>query len=325
MATAVANPVDTTGQPAQQNVPLDPWATIAQQYGLGAPPAPGLPATLPGVTVGAPPQLNTNPGQFNDYTNMINSQINGAYGYNTPQAATSLIPQGSVPQPTAQQVSTSPQLQAMLNGQGYSPKVLAEMHATATQQPAQAGLQQMSQMKQALSQAGLTGSGASAALEGEVARQTGQAQGQANSAVDLQNANMSNQNQQFGIGQQTQIGTSNMQAANQMALANANMMFQSLTQNQQAQNSNNQLNTTISAQQKAAGAQASSGFLANQGQQATQNANTNQQQNNANQWQGQQQQTAYDWQKQTMPWQELNTRYGQAQNILGNTATANGG
>lgn len=294
----------------------DPWANLQNTYGLGTPPAQGMPASMPGVQLGQAPQMSTDMGQFNQYTNQINGQIQGAYGYQTPQGQAAMIDPSQMQHPGAQQMGTSPELQHMLSGEGYSPANLARMRATATEAPAQAGLQQMSQMKRMLGESGISG-GADVALRGEVARQTGQNQSQALNNVELQNANMGNANQQFGVGQQTGIGMGNMQQANQMALANANQMFQALTQNQQASNSMTQMNTGLQANQQLSGANASSGFLGQQGAQGQQQRHDNETQNNQNVFARQTQQGNMDWDKQKSQWQELNNRYGQAQNTLG--------
>lgn len=297
--------------------PTDPWMQIANAYGLGAPPAQGMPASLPGVQVGAPPQVSTNMNDFTGFMNQINGQIGGAYGYQTPQANASLIDQSRIPQPNAQQFGTSAELQRLLSGQGYTQEMLTRMRATATEQPAQAGLQQMSQMRRMLGEAGVHG-GAEVALRGEVARQTGQAQGQALRDVDLQNANTGMENQRFGVGQQTSIGLSNMQAANQIALQNSQMLFQALRDNQSAQNSTNQLNTQMQGQQRLAGANAQSNFLGQQGAQGQQQRNDNTNANANRQWDASKMQTGLDWDRQTRQWDELNKRFGQSQNILGN-------
>lgn len=294
----------------------DPWAQIAAAYGLGAPPAQGMPATLPGVQVGAAPQMGLGSQQFLDFMDQIGGRINNAYGYSTPQMQASLLDTGSIPNVSAREMGQSDELKRLLAGEGYNPKILAQMRATATEQPAQAGLQQMAQMKRQLGEAGISG-GAAAALRGEIARQTGQAQGQAMRDVDTENARVGVENTRFGVGQQTNIGLSNMQAANQMALANANMMFQALSQNQQAQNQASQFNTGLKAQQSAAGASAMSGFLGQQGAMGQQQRHDKEMQNNQNAWEGQKLQTGYNWQRQTMPWEELNKRYSQSQNILG--------
>jgi hypothetical protein len=294
----------------------DPWAQISSAYGLGAPPAVGMPSTLPGVRLGAPPQLSLDSARFTDFMNTIGGRMQNAFNYNTPQASASLIDQSQIQTPGAQQFGESAELKKLLAGQGYTPESLAMMRATATQQPAQAGLQQMSQMKRALGDAGLSG-GAAAALQSEVARQTGQAQGQALRDVDLENANRSIENVRFGVGQQTNIGLSNMQMANQMAMANANRLFEGLQSNQQAQNSTNQLNTSLQAQQGLAGASAQANFLGQQGAQWQDQANQREMENANKQFGTQLKQADYDWQKQTLPWQELNNRYGQSQQIMG--------
>jgi hypothetical protein len=294
----------------------DPWAEIAAAYGLGAPPAQGLPSTLPGVQVGAAPQVSTDPSGFMNYSDQVGGQIKNAFGYATPQASTSLIDQSKVPQPGAQQFGTSAELSRLLGGEGYSPEILAKMRANATEDTSSAGLQQMSQMKRALGQAGIEG-GAAAALQGEIARQTGQAQGRALSDIDINNAQVGVENTRFGVGQQSQIGMSNMQQANQMAMNNANMMFESLRSNQQAQNQGSQFNTGLKADQERAGASAQANFLGQQGAQWQDQRQEREMTNNQNNVNFQRDQTKYDWEKQSLPWQELNNRYGSAQNTLG--------
>lgn len=303
--------------------PNDPWAKIAAAYGLGAPPAQGMPATLPGVTVGKPDPYQFDQKAYLDLMNQINGQIGGAYGYQTPQGSASLIDQFQVPQGSAQQMGTSAELQRLLSGEGYTPEMLTRMRATATQQPAQAGLQQMSQMKRALGDAGIQG-GAAAALQGEVARQTGQAQGQALRDVDLTNANAGIENQRFGVGQQTQIGLSNMQQANQMAMANANMLFQALSQNANASNQMTMMNTQGQQQQRLSGANAQAGFLGQQGAQAQEFKNAGDMWNTNANWQAKQNQTGLDWDRQTRQWDELNRRFSQSQNLLGSFASSGG-
>jgi hypothetical protein len=133
----------------------------------------------------------------------------------------------------------------------------------------------------------------------------------------VQNANASMENTRFGVGQQTQIGMSNMQAANQMALANANIMFQALQANQQASNQTNMMNTQLKAQQGAAGASAMGNFLGQQGAQGQAQTHEKDMQNNQNTFNRQNTQAGFDWDRQKSQWEELNKRYGQSQNILG--------
>lgn len=295
----------------------DPWASLQQTYGLGAPAAPGMPASLPGVQLGAPPQLSGDDSRFTDFMNQINGQIGQAYDYETPQTQASLIGAGDVPQAQASQMGTSPELARMLSGEGYSPDTLTKMRASAYEQPAQAGRTQLTNVLRSLNDSGLGGSGAEAAMRGDVGRETGYAQGQALRDVDVANAQAGMENMRFGVGQQSNIGLSNMQQANQMALANSSQLFDALRANQAASNSANQMNTGLQAQQGAAGAAAQSGFLGQQGAQGQSQAQEKEVTNNQNAWEGQQQQAGFDWQKQLQPWEELNKRYGQAQGIMG--------
>ncbi len=233
----------------------DPWAQISSAYGLGAPPAQGLPATMQSADFGAAPQS---------------------------QAAQ--IDLSKIPQPTAQQTAVSPEILAMKSGEGYSPDVLAKMKANAIDTASTAGVQQMGQMKRILGQSGVRG-GANAALQGDIARQSIQNQGTALNNIDINNAGVGNENKKFGIGQETQIGQGNMQAANAMALQNANTMFSGLQTNQAANQNNNQFNTGLTFQR-------------------------------------QNDQTNMNYQNQKNQWDELNKRYGQSQNILGSWGAA---
>ena len=143
-----------------------------------------------------------------------------------------LISGSAVPQTTAQQYGESPELQDMLKGSGFSPNILANMKATAMEGPAAAGAQEMAGLKRSLAASGLGYNPASAGYEENVAKRTGQAQVGALRDVDTANGQLSEQQKQLGLQQQTGIGLSNMQAANAAALDNANRMFQVLLQNQ---------------------------------------------------------------------------------------------
>lgn len=251
--------------PMQQEAPVaapiaeapaaDPWEQIATSYGLGAPPAQGLPTTLPDIQIGP-----------------------------APQAQASLIDTSQIPQPVAQQMPVSDTIKQMESGQGYAPDILARMRANAVQDASNAGLQEMGQTKRVLGQAGVRG-GAAAGVIGDVARRTGQAQSRALGDIDINNAQVGNQNRQFGIGQETSIGMGNQQAANAMALASASQMFSGLQSNQTAQNNTNQMNTGMAFQR-------------------------------------QNDQASVDFNNEKSQWDELNKRYGQSQNILGSWGAA---
>lgn len=310
-------PATPPGVPATPP-PADPWAHIADAYGLGAPPAQGMPAVMPGVQIGNAPQVDANAQDqaFQKTTGDINSKIGDAYNYQTPQAQTSLINKGDIQQPGAQQVQQSDQLMKMASGQGYDPAVLAKMKANATQTAATAGTQQMGQMKRLLGQSGVRGN-ANAAVQGDIVRQTGQAQGNALNNIDINDAGVGNENAKFGVGQQTQIAQGNMQEANSMALSNANRMFQGLQANQNASNQGSQFNTGLQAQQQQQRAGQQGSFLGQQGQQQNdQRFQTGQQNANMN-FQRQNDQAGLNWDKQKSQWQELNNRYGQSTNVLG--------
>lgn len=198
----------------------DPWAAIAAAYGLGAPPAQGLPATMSAPDFGPAPQMSP-----------------------------ALMDMNSIPQPQAQTMGISDQIRAMSGGQGYSPDVIARMKANAMETAASAGAQTMGQTKRILGQSGIRG-GAAAAVQGDVARQVGQTQGRAMNDIDISNAQVGNENAKFGIGQETSIGANNMQATNAMAVANANRMTSALQQNNQNQNGANTMNTQMTFQRQ---------------------------------------------------------------------------
>jgi hypothetical protein len=133
---------------------------------------------------------------------------------------------------------------------GYSPDILAQMQAGAQEAPAQAGAQQMAATRRSLGEAGLGTSPAAAAVTGDVARNVGDQQVAAQRAVSMANAQQAMQNMQFGVGQQTQIGLSNIEMANQMAMQNANRLFSAMQQNSQQQQQANQFNTQNQVQQQ---------------------------------------------------------------------------
>lgn len=263
-ADITANPIadpyapmfDTAAPVAAPAAPAaDPWTDIAAAYGLGAPPAQGLPATMPNTNIGAAPQAQPN-----------------------------LINLNEIPQPSAVQMPVSPEIAAMASGQGYAPDILAKMKANAIQGASSAGLQQLSQTKRVLGEAGVRG-GAAAAVQGDIARQTGQNQMNATNQIDVGNAQVGNENAKFGIGQETSIGQNNMAAANAMALENASKLYSGMQSNQNANNQTTQMNTGLTFQR---------------------------QENQAN----------MDYNNQKSQWDELNKRYGQAQNILGSWGAA---
>lgn len=125
--------------------------------------------------------------------------------------------------PDAAQVEVSPELKAMLSGQGYAPGVVSQMKAKSDEGAANTGQQQLSQAKIALGQAGLAGSPAAAALRMTVARQTGQAQTAGRRDVDINNAQAGMDNQKFGVQQQTGINTTNAAAKNERTTQQATL------------------------------------------------------------------------------------------------------
>ncbi len=116
---------------------------------------------------------------------------------------------GAIPQPKAERIDY-----------GYDPATLAQMRAGASENASRAGGQQMSAMRNQLERSGLSSSVAGAGVAGDIARQTGMAQNDALRNVDISNAQMQMGNQQSGIA-----------AANAMALANANRMFEAMRTN----------------------------------------------------------------------------------------------
>ncbi len=233
----------------------DPWASISQAYGLGAPPAVGTPSVLNRTVIG-----------------------------DAPQAQASLLDLNSIPQPVAERQTVSPEVQAMQSGEGYTPDILARMKANAVDANSRSSIAQMGQMKRILGQSGVRG-GANAAVQGDIARQAYQNENTALGNIDINNAQVGNENRKFGVSAANQIGQSNMAAANSMALANANNMFSGLQQNQTAQNQTNQMNTGLNFQR-------------------------------------QENQSNMDFNTQKSQWDELNKRYGQSQNILGSWGAA---
>ncbi len=195
------------------------------------------PSTLNAAMTPAPPQVpNQFPQDFNsNYFGTMNNlagQAQSQFDFRTPQAQAALMDTSQVPQPNAQQFGTSPELQQLLSGQGYDPATIARLNAGAIDNNSNSVLGQMSQSKRALGQAGLQNSPAGAAIQADIARQGYGNQNTALNDIALQNAQQGMQNRLAGVGFQSQIGLSNMEAANQMALANANRLFSAFSQNQ---------------------------------------------------------------------------------------------
>lgn len=194
------------------------------------------PFDIPSIVLPGAPNIGSTLDQgaqdrFTGLMNNIAGQVQQQYAYQNPAFTAAEMQRGDIPQAQAQQFGTSPELQQMISGQGFNPSILAQMRSRASEGVNQAGLSEMSQTKRALEQAGLGGSPAGAAVAGDVARRSGQARSSALRDVDIANAEQGIENAQFGIGQQTNIGLSNMQQANQMAMQNANMIFSGLSQN----------------------------------------------------------------------------------------------
>jgi hypothetical protein len=284
---------------------VDPWSNL---NGMGDI------APLPGVQVGEAPHLNTDPNQYNPIIDQTMGRIGGAYDFNTPTAQTSLL--NGAPQADLSQYGGSKELQDFLGGEGFSPKTLALMRTQAREAPAIAGRQQMNQMRRTLGEAGISGP-AAAGYMGDVARNTGYQQGQNLQNVELGNADQAAKNKQFGVGMQTNIGLTNMQQANMLALQNANQMFEALRANQNAQNNMNQFNTGNQMNQQMSRAGQQGSYAANAGQLTQNQVNQNQTENANKDWSRDIMNTQYDWQKQTMPWEEQNKRFGQATGTLG--------
>lgn len=92
------------------------------------------------------------------------------------------------------------EMKKLMSGQGYDPKTLAQMHASAMETPAAAGMQQMAQAKRALANSGFGfGSGGmGAGILGNVARDVGKQQVAANRDVDMGNAQVGMENFRLG-------------------------------------------------------------------------------------------------------------------------------
>jgi len=191
---------------------------------------------VPRIDLGEPAEVSgTFSGQEeSDYFTRMNNlaaQVQQQYGGPIPDFQAAQIALGNVPQSQATSMSISPELQRMMSGEGFSPQLMAGMRSRAIEDAARAGRSELSQAKIAMQQAGIGGSPAGAGIAADVARRSGQAQTAALRDIDIESALQAIQNQQFGIGQQTQIGLSNMQIANQMALANANRLFDAMNTN----------------------------------------------------------------------------------------------
>lgn len=203
------------------------------------------PSAIPQINLGAPPSVSPLlpedfRQQFVDMMNALQHAAGSKFDYQLPQAQAAQMGLGNVPQPNATTMSISPEIQAFLSGQGLAPDVLAQMRARATEDVSGAGRMELGQTRRALAQAGLSESPAGAAAAGDVARRTGAAQTSALRDIDINNAMLGLENQRLGVGYQQQAAMSNMEAANQMALANANRLFTAMSQNLANQQQTNQ-------------------------------------------------------------------------------------
>lgn len=189
--------------------------------------------TTDGSTGGTQPQQNPFAPSTGGFKNPF--AANGSdteSGFNTPGSA--LLNLGAVPNATAQQYQIPPEIQNMLEGKGgFSPETLASMNATAKESAANAGQQQMAQVKRQMAQNGIHGP-AAAGYAGAVAKQTGEQQQQNLQQVQQQNAQAQLAQQNMAAQIQAQAGEGNMQSANQLALSNAQMLYNALLSNQGA-------------------------------------------------------------------------------------------
>lgn len=193
---------------------------------------------------GAPNPFTPNAPKASGFSNPFAADgSNTENGFNTPGSG--LLNLGQTPSATAEKYQISPEVQAMLEGKGgFSPETLAGMNANAKESAANAGQQQMAQVKRQEAQNGVAGSPAAAGYAGAVAKQTGQQQQQNLQQVQQQNAQAQLQQQNMAAQIEAQAGEGNMQSANQLALSNAQMLFESLLANQ---------NTRLTTQRAVAG------------------------------------------------------------------------
>lgn len=131
------------------------------------------------------------------------------------EGAPSYIPTSAVPQPTMPS-----QVQQLIDGMGYDPATLALMRGHAVDDVAHGAMPQLAATRRALGTAGLTNSPAGQAYVANIGRQTGDKQSEALGNIDILNANVANQNRQFGLG-----------LAHQWAMENANRLFEAMGQN----------------------------------------------------------------------------------------------
>ena len=227
------------------------------------------PPAIPGIDLGQMPTMSAglDPTEYQrsiDFMHGLANTIGQQYDKPLPEAQAALMPEGQVPQPNAQLMSDA-FLDPFLSGQGYSPDILAKMRSRAVDDISTTSLSEMSQARRALEQSGLGESPAGAAIRSDVARRSGQEQTAALRDIDIQDANVGVENQRIGIGQKTAIGLSNMEQANQMALANANRLFASLNQNLSNQQQANMANFGANVDNRANQRSAVSNFLGQQG------------------------------------------------------------
>lgn len=224
------------GSPTEQYGTLETLDEMGNQVG---------PTAIPQINLGAPPEVSAYlpeafREQFINQMGNIAQSASGQFDYQLPTARAASMNEAGVPQPGAASFNISPEISRFLGGQGLDPATMAALRARAIEDTSSGGRLELGQAKRALGQAGLSQSPAGAAVQQDVARRTAQQQTGALRDIDVQNAMLGMENQRLGVGYQTQIGLSNMEAANQMALANANRLFSAMSQNLANQQQANQ-------------------------------------------------------------------------------------
>lgn len=227
---ATAGPTDGSSNPTGNSNPFgNPTGNSFGRTG-------GTPANPYGVssTGFSNPFGASSTGFSNPFTNPFAANgSNTESGFNTPGSG--LVNLGMVPNAPLSQYQISPQVEAMLNGQGgFSPETMASMNATATESAANSGQQEMGAVKRAMAQQGISGSPAAAGYEGAVAKQTGTQEQQNLQQVQQEQAQAQLNQANMAAQIQAQAGEGNMNAANTLALSNAQMLYNALLANQNA-------------------------------------------------------------------------------------------
>lgn len=205
--------------------------------------------------------------QYADYLRAQGREVGGFYDFDPAQMTAAQHNLSGIPQVTAQTPEMFDALQFLLRGKGFDDPTLTRMRSMATDDISRVGAAQRGATRLAAEQAGISGTPAALAMEGQSMRRQGDAQTRALNEIEVQNALQGIQNMTTGAGMELNRQTSGAQMTNATALQNAANMIAAMQQNIGNLQQQNLVNTQneVGRQMTQAGEQAQT---FNQGSQA---------------------------------------------------------